>query len=230
MFHRFLRLVMSIFVLVLVGCKTNTPMVRHHKWTLQTKLQAVHHWREFANGMVDDLQRRGTFEGCTFSVENSGEGSEFSSAFSKLLVSALIERGFKVAQPSRGSNFKIVIGHQIIVHGRRFGHCGLVNDITGRGSMNATDLGSGLGLAVRNWFTGDESGSPGTTRGEVLTTLWILKQTNVLYCGNQIAYFNVKDAPLYLGPDQLGQFAAVEKSRSGLFNWFVAIMGDDSRW
>jgi hypothetical protein len=221
---------MPIFLVVLAGCKTNTPMVRHHPWTMQTKLQAVHHWREFAKGMAHDLQARGQFEGCTFSVENIGPESEFSSAFAKLLVSALIEGGFKIAQPNKGASLKIVLGHQIIVHGRRFGHCGLVSDITGRGSMNATGIVGGVGLAVRNWFTGDESGSPGTTRGEVLTTLWINKKASTLYCANQIAYFNIKDASLYLSPDELVHFSGVEQSRSGLFNWFSAIMGDDSRW
>jgi hypothetical protein len=96
--------------------------------------------------------------------------------------------------------------------------------------MNATGIVGGVGLAVRNWFTGDESGSPGTTRGEVLTTLWINKKASTLYCANQIAYFNIKDASLYLSPDELVHFSGVEQSRSGLFNWFSAIMGDDSRW
>lgn len=229
MLHCFLRLVMPIFLVVLAGCKTNTPMVRHHPWTMQTKLQAVQHWREFAKGMAHDLQARGQFEGCTFSVENIGPETEFSSGFAKLLVSALIENGFKIAEPNNGPSLKILLGHQIIVHDRRFGHCRHVSDITGLRSMNATDLVSGIGFAVRNWFTGDESGSPGKTRGEVLTTLWVVKKTGTLYCENQIAYFNTKDASLYLSPDELVHFSQLEKSRSSMFNWFSAI-GDDSRW
>jgi hypothetical protein len=224
MFLGILRLIMSILVVALVACKTNTPMVRHHAWTLQTKVQAVQHWQKFAVEMAENLRRSGQFTGATFSVETNGKNTEFSSAFSKLLVSALIERGFRIVQSKQAANFEIILGHQVIVHGRRFGHC------VGLGGMNATDPGSGLGLAVRNWFTGDESGSPGSTRGELLTTLWIRKKISVLYCENQIAYFNVKDAPTYLAPDDLGHFSGIEESRSGLFNWFSAIMGDDSRW
>ena len=224
MFRGILRLIMSILVVALVACKTNTPMVRHHSWTLQTKMQAVQHWQKFAVEMAENLRCSGQFTGAAFSVETSGNDTEFSSAFSKLLVSALIERGFRIVKSKQAANFEIILGHQVIVHGRRFGHC------VGLGGINATDLGSGLGLAVRNWFTGDESGSPGSTRGELLTTLWIQKKTSVLYCENQIAYFNVKDAPTYLAPDDLGHFSRIEESRSGLFNWFSAIMGDDSRW
>lgn len=219
MLPRLSRLVMPMIFAAFIGCKTNTPMVRHHNWTMQTKLQAVQHWREFAVKMADNLQNDGQFNGRTIYVETLGEDSEFSAAFGKLLVAALMDRGFRIAQTNQGADLKLVVGHQVLVHGRRFGF-----------SMNATGVLSGLGLGARNLITGDESGSPGKTRGELLTTVWIHKQSRVLYCKNQIAYINAKDASLYLTPEEFDLFSKSEDSRSGLLNWFSATMGDNSRW
>lgn len=219
MVSRPLPLAIAVVLTTAVGCKTNTPIVRHHEWSTQTKLQAVQHWKVFAARMADNLVRDGQFSGQSVHVETLGENTEFSYAFSNLLVSELIDRGFKVVQADRSADIKLVVGHQLLVHGRRFGF-----------SLNATAPLGGLALGVRNVFTGDDSGTPGKTRGELLSTLWILRNSKVLYCKNQVAYINSKDTSLYLTSEEFENFSKSEESRSKLSNWFSEIWTDDSRW
>lgn len=219
MASRLLLLATTVVLTTSVGCKTNTPIVRHHQWSAQTKLQAVQHWKVFAARMAENVSSSGQFPSQTVHLETLGESTEFSYAFANLLVSELIDRGFKVVQADRKADAKLVVGHQVLVHGRRFGF-----------SMNATAPLGGLAMGMRNMLTGDDSGTPGQTRGEVLSTLWILQNSKVLYCRNQVAYINSKDASLYMTEEEFGKFSKSEESGSKLSNWFSEVWTDDSRW
>jgi hypothetical protein len=144
---------------------------------------------------------------------------EFSQAFGKLVISALTEKGFQVASTEQGADFKLIIGTQVVFHGRRYGF-----------GTNATEGFGALALGFRNLLAGDNSGSPGKTRGELLVTSWVHKKNRVLYCNNQIAYVPVKDASLYLSDSEWEQFSKAEASRGGLGSWFSSSFKDDSQW
>ena len=202
------------------SCKTNVPMIENHKLSFQKRLQAVQHWKLLSAELVTKLQQsERKFPGDTVYVDMLGEETEFSQAFGKLLISTLTERGFKVASVESGADVKLLVGSQVVFHGRRYGS-----------GFNATSPISDLALGVRNLLAGDNSGSPGRTRGELLVTAWVHHKDRVLYCSNQIAYITTKDASLYLSGEGWEQFSRVEASRSGFNQWLASSLTDDNRW
>ena len=206
-------------LLFLAGCKTHAPMIQNHQVTFQKKLKAVHHWKVLANDLVKSLQAREEFAGKTVFLDVLQPEPEFSQAFGKLVISALTEKGFQVASAEQGADFKLILGTQVVFHGRRYGF-----------GANATDGLSALALGFRNLLAGDSSGSPGQTRGELLVTSWVHQKNRVLYCNNQIAYVPVKDASLYLSESEWDQFSKAESARGGLGSWFSSSFSDDSQW
>jgi len=216
---RFAPLVLAAAVVACAGCKTNAPMVENHTLTFQKKLQAVQHWKVLSSELVARLEQNGQFSGRSVYVDMLGEDTEFSQAFGKLLVAALSERGFKIVSVESAAEVKLLVGNQVIFHGRRYGS-----------GFNATSAVGALALGVRNAVAGDNSGSPGQTRGELLVTSWVHHRNRVLYCDNQIAYITTKDAPLYLSGTNWEQFSQLEASRSGFKHWLASSLSDDNRW
>lgn len=203
----------------LAGCKTRAPMIENHPVTFQKKLKAVHHWKVLARELVSRLQSEELFGGKIVYLDVLQSDTEFSQAFGKLVISALTEKGFKVTSSERGSDLKLIIGNQVIFHGRRYGL-----------GLNATNSLSALGLGFRNVLAGDDSGSAGQTRGELLVTSWVHQRNRVLFCNNQIAYITPKDASLYLSEPEFEKFSQLEASRSGFRHWLAESFKDDSRW
>ena len=203
---------------VCANCKTNVPMRENHKLSFQKRLQAGQHWKLLSAELVTKLQQsEHKFAGHTVYVDRLGEETEFSQAFGKLLISTLTEKGFKVASVESGAVVKLLVGNQVLFHGRRFGS-----------GFNATSPISELALGVRNLLAGDNSGSPGRTRGELLVTAWVHHKDRVLYCSNQVAYITTKDAPL--SGEGWEQFSRIEASRSGFKQWLASSLADNNRW
>ncbi len=194
-------------------------MVENHQVSFQKKLNAVHHWRVLADELVAKFRAQKQFAGRTLYVDVLHEETEFSQAFGKLVISALTEKGIKVVSTEQGADLKLILGNQVVFHGRRYGL-----------GLNATSGLSALTLGLRNVVAGDDSGSAGQTRGELLVTAWIHHGNRVHYCSNQIAYITPKDASLYLSELELEKFRQLETSRRGFKHWFSYSFADDSRW
>ncbi|MBJ7391382.1 MAG: hypothetical protein JHC85_07455 [Chthoniobacterales bacterium] len=193
-------------------------MVENHPVTLQKKLLAVHHWRVLAAELVSKLEGHEEFAGKTLYVDVLRDETEFSQAFGKLVISTLTERGFRVVSSEQGADLRLIIGNQVVLHGRRYGI-----------GFNATTGLSALALGVRNVLAGDDSGSAGQTRGELLVTSWIHHGNRVHYCANQIAYITPKDASLYLSESEWEKFRGREASERGFKHWFSESAADVSR-
>lgn len=200
-------------------------MVKNHPVTFQKKLHAVHHWRVLSADLVDSVRQNVDVSGKSFFVEVLSSDTEFSEAFGKLVVSTLTERGIQVSTVEKGADMKLVIGNQAIFHGRRFATPHPLNFINNSSNPLLT-----LPLAVGNLVGGDDSGSPGQTRGELIVTAWVHQRDRLLHCSNHISYVPVKDAPLYVSAANSDQFYRLEASRSGWGNWLSSRFGDDSRW
>lgn len=214
-----------LFFAACAGCKSRAPMVKNHEVTFQKKLHALHHWRVLSADLVKSLQQNVDVSGRTVFVEVLGNETEFSEAFGKLVVSTLNEHGIKVSTVEKGADIKLVLANQAVFHGRRFATPHPLNFINNSSNPLLT-----LPLAVGNLVTGDDSGSPGQTRGELLVTAWAHQKGRVLHCSNHIAYVPVKDAPLYVSSANWDHFERIETSRRGYGNWLSACFGDDSRW
>lgn len=206
-------------IVACAGCKTRAPMVENHPVTFQKKLNAVHHWRVLADELVSKLEAQEQFAGKRLYVDTLHEETEFSQAFGKLVISTLTKKGFKVVSSEQAADLKLIIGNQVIFHGRRYGV-----------GLNATTGLSAIALGLRNVLAGDDSASAGQTRGELLVTAWIHQGNQVHYCANQIAYITPKDATLYLSESESEKFQQLEASRRGFKRWFSSSFADDSRW
>jgi hypothetical protein len=201
------------------GCKTNAPMIENHRVTYQRKLNAVHHWDILAKDLAKAFHAHGEFAGRTVYLEIPQPESDFSRAFEKLVISALTDKGFRVAANERAADLKLIVGAQAVFHGRRYGF-----------ASNGTDLLGAITLELRNFLTGDAPGSPGQTRGELLVTSWVREGKSLPYCRNQIAYIPVKDASLYLTDPEWERFRKTESAREDTGSWLYHAFRDDSRW
>ena len=191
----------------LVGCKTTVPVVENQRWSLQKKVQAAEHWKRLANDMVKDLEKSGNLDGKTIYVTSLGERTDFSDAFSKLVLGALTEREIQVIDSNQSDVPNLVLANQLLLHGRRYGY--LENPV----GKNGTSVFSGMLLGVRNFFTGDDTGQSNETRGELLVSALVYKNNRLLGCRNHAAYIQVKDASLYLTPSDWNSFSESEWPR-----------------
>jgi hypothetical protein len=203
----------------LTGCKTNVPMIKNQRVTYQRKLKAVHHWNVLSKDLARALRARGEFAGKTLFVEIPQPESEFSRAFEKLVISALTDEGFRVASTKKAADLSLIVGTQAVFHGRRYGF-----------AFNGTDILGTVALGVGHLITGDDSGSPGQTRGELLVTSSVHEGRNLPYCHNQIAYIAVKDASLYLTDPEWEKFRQAEAAREESGSWLSHAFRDDSLW
>jgi hypothetical protein len=191
----------------LVGCKTTVPVVHHQRWSLQKKVQAAEHWKRLATDMVNDLEKSGNLDGKTIYVTSLGERTDFSDAFSKLVLGALTERGIPVTNSGHGGVPNLVLTNQLLLHGRRYGY---FKNPTGN---NGTSVFSEMLLGVRNFFTGDDTGQSNQTRGELLVSALVYKNNKLIGCRNHAAYIQVEDASLYLTPEDWIGFSESEWPR-----------------
>lgn len=207
MLKAFLNLLITLVFACLLGCKTNSPVVQHQRWSLQKKVQAAEHWKRLANELVDDLEKSGSLNGKTIYVTSLGERTDFSDAFSKLVLGALTDREIQVSDSSQSSVPNLVLTNQLLLHGRRYGYLHRPE------GNNETSVLSRLLLGVRNFFTGDESRRSDETRGELLVSALVYKNNKLIECRNHAAYIQIKDAALYLTPSDWNDLCESEWPR-----------------
>src|ERR1043166_2904644 len=168
-----------------LGCKTNVPMVRHHPATLQTKLQAVDHWRIMAQELAERIASEPGLKTKGLYVQPLEEPSSFAEAYRKLLISELMHRSVKLAETPELAPVRVSIANQLVSHGDREFLC------------NPTTIFSAIGLGVRNFFVGDGLGTDWQTREELLVTTQVHENEVLRLLDTQIVYVSPNDASLY---------------------------------
>ena len=109
------------FTLVLVvglgGCASQVPIASTYPYSVQQKMQAIHHWDVLAADVVEQIQATSSELGPLY-VQQAAE-MPFDQAFHDLIITRLVNSGYTVLEHPRSDAARLSYRAQLVKHGDR---------------------------------------------------------------------------------------------------------------
>ena len=191
---------------ILVGCATRVPLVQHHEGAYQIKVQALEHWDLMAKEVAAKTTSFPGFATKAIKVETNtvsttyipreeglGRAFEdtrntfFTAAFSDMIRSELANSSMELTEAATAP-LSLVVRVHLARHGTRF-------------RVNPTTIFGAAGYGVEHIFTGQEVGTPGSTKSEVLVVTEIREGERIRMAVKQIVYVSPDEGYLYFNPN-----------------------------
>jgi hypothetical protein len=191
----------------LLGCATRVPKVEYHNYS-QKKVQAMKHWDQMAQEVLDKINANTNFAGRSIAVNQPANASAFLVFFNQMVTTGLLKTGgpAKYAE-APAAPLTLDVQTQLVRHSRRFGWYpgggilsgDFLNSLLWGG--NPASVLSGFINAPFNLVTGRVFGTPRETASELLVMSVIAQDGVPQMAIKQIVYVDRdEDVALYWRP------------------------------
>ncbi len=115
---RLISVAAALFALVASGCQSQVPMPATYDLTYQQKMQAAYHWQVLARDLAAQVDLRMTERELPplIFVDGEGGGTAFDEAFHDMLVTELVDRGYRVYGIETSETTTVAYKTQVVKH------------------------------------------------------------------------------------------------------------------